>query len=294
MVDALPYLVDYPYGCTEQTLNRFLPTVITQKVLLDMELDLKEIEKKRTNLNAQEIGDDRRAGRSSGSASTTIPVFDEDEVRRMVKDGVERLDRDAAVPTAAGAGSPAGANTRSPHTTAIVVHGLQIAQQNDVALVPGVLERGVAWLKSYQDEQVQLLKNAADQGQAERLRWKDHGRQPRRLGLHGAGRRRRRRTPTCCEFLYRDRTHLAVYAWPCTAWPWRSRARRRSWPWSCGTSASTSQQDDENQTAWLNLPGGLLVVLVRQRVRGRGLLPEAAGADRSQGRDWPGGWSSTC
>ena len=33
MVDALPYLVDYPYGCTEQTLNRFLPTVITQKVL---------------------------------------------------------------------------------------------------------------------------------------------------------------------------------------------------------------------------------------------------------------------
>ncbi|MGL6194129.1 MAG: alpha-2-macroglobulin family protein, partial [Thermoguttaceae bacterium] len=35
MIDALPYLVDYPYGCTEQTLNRFLPTVITQKVLID-------------------------------------------------------------------------------------------------------------------------------------------------------------------------------------------------------------------------------------------------------------------
>src|SRR5581483_9060450 len=28
MVDALPYMVEYPYGCTEQTLNRFLPTVI--------------------------------------------------------------------------------------------------------------------------------------------------------------------------------------------------------------------------------------------------------------------------
>ena len=36
MVDALPYLVEYPYGCTEQTLNRFLPTVITQKVLMKM------------------------------------------------------------------------------------------------------------------------------------------------------------------------------------------------------------------------------------------------------------------
>ena len=31
MVDALPYLLDYPYGCTEQTLSRFIPAVITQK-----------------------------------------------------------------------------------------------------------------------------------------------------------------------------------------------------------------------------------------------------------------------
>ena len=59
LVDALPYLADYPYGCTEQTLNRFLPTVITQHVLLSMKLDLKDIEKKRTNLNAQEIGNDK-------------------------------------------------------------------------------------------------------------------------------------------------------------------------------------------------------------------------------------------
>ncbi len=69
MVDALPYLVDYPYGCTEQTLNRFIPTVITQKVLLGMHLDLKDIEKKRTNLNAQEIGDDVIAP-LTGSATT--------------------------------------------------------------------------------------------------------------------------------------------------------------------------------------------------------------------------------
>ena len=64
MVDALPYLIDYPYGCTEQTLNRFLPAVITQQTLLRMKLDLKAIQQKRTNLNAQEIGDaaDRAKG----------------------------------------------------------------------------------------------------------------------------------------------------------------------------------------------------------------------------------------
>ncbi|MFM8325194.1 MAG: alpha-2-macroglobulin family protein, partial [Pirellulaceae bacterium] len=56
MVDALPYLADYPYGCTEQTLNRFLPTVITRKTLQQMQVDLASLAKERANLNAQEIG----------------------------------------------------------------------------------------------------------------------------------------------------------------------------------------------------------------------------------------------
>ena len=33
MLDALPYLIDYPYGCTEQTMSRFLPAAITAKTL---------------------------------------------------------------------------------------------------------------------------------------------------------------------------------------------------------------------------------------------------------------------
>jgi uncharacterized protein YfaS (alpha-2-macroglobulin family) len=37
------------------------------------------------------------------------------------------------------------------------VHGLQIAQQNGVAIVPDTMTRGVEWLKRYQDEQVRLL-----------------------------------------------------------------------------------------------------------------------------------------
>jgi uncharacterized protein YfaS (alpha-2-macroglobulin family) len=39
MLDALPYLVDYPYGCTEQTLSRFLPAVIVAQTLKDTGLD---------------------------------------------------------------------------------------------------------------------------------------------------------------------------------------------------------------------------------------------------------------
>lgn len=38
MLDALPYLLDYPYGCTEQTMSRFLPAVITTKTLRELGL----------------------------------------------------------------------------------------------------------------------------------------------------------------------------------------------------------------------------------------------------------------
>ena len=93
MVDALPYLSSYPYGCTEQTLNRFLPTVVTQRILLRMGLDLKKIAEKQTNLNAQEIGDDR-ARAAQWKRYDHNPVFDNDEVQRMVK-GRAAAGRDA-------------------------------------------------------------------------------------------------------------------------------------------------------------------------------------------------------
>ena len=122
MVDALPYLVEYPYGCTEQTLNRFLPTVITQKVLINMGLNLKEIQKKRTNLNAQEIGNDQERAKQWKHYERN-PVFDEDEVRRMVKEGVERLTEMQLSDGGWGWFSGWGEHS-TPHTTALVIHGL--------------------------------------------------------------------------------------------------------------------------------------------------------------------------
>ncbi|MBC8372947.1 MAG: alpha-2-macroglobulin, partial [Planctomycetes bacterium] len=169
MVDALPYVVEYPYGCTEQTLNRFLPTVITQKVLQNMGLDLDDIKKKRTNLNAQEIGDDvkraadwkRLAGTRRWDGKNWVnrnPVFDKGEVDRMVKAGLQRLTN--MQNSDGGWGWWSGWREHSyPHTTAVVVHGLQIARANDVAVVPGVIKKGIDWLKRHQARQLQLLIN---------------------------------------------------------------------------------------------------------------------------------------
>ncbi len=253
MVDTLPYMVDYPYGCTEQTLNRFLPTVITQKVLLDMKLNLKEIQEKRTNLNAQEIGSDSDRAKQWKRFDRN-PVFDEVEVRNMVKEGVDRITNMQLSDGGWGWFSGWG-ECSSPHTTAYVVHGLQIARQNDVALVPGVLERGIEWLKRYQDEQIQLLKNAAVKDKPASLRWKDHADNLDAfvyMVLVDGG----EKNADMLEFLYRDRTKLSVYAMAMYGIALEKQGEKEKLDMIMRNIGQYVQQDDENQTAWLRLPDG--------------------------------------
>jgi hypothetical protein len=253
MVDALPYLVDYPYGCTEQTLNRFLPTVITQKVLLEMHLNLEEIRKKRTNLNAQEIGDDAERAKQWKRYDRN-PVFDEDEVRKMVKDGVERLTEMQL--SDGGWGWFSGWGERSwPHTTALVVHGLQIARQNDVAVVPGTMDRGVEWLRRYQDEQIQWIKNWPLRQKQPELPAKPHADELDAfvyMVLVDAG----IKNAEMLAFLYRDRTEIAVYAKAMFGIALEKQGEKEKLAMILRNIGQYVQQDDENQTAWLNLPGG--------------------------------------
>jgi uncharacterized protein YfaS (alpha-2-macroglobulin family) len=247
MVDALPYLADYPYGCTEQTLNRFLPSVITQKVLLEMNLDLAAIKKKRTNLNAQEIGDDAERA-EQWKRFDRNPVFDQEELDRMVKANVKKLTD--MQNSDGGWGWFSGIHERSwPHTTAVVVHGLQIAKANDVALVPGVLENGEAWLKRYQQEQVRLIANSE-----KKIRPYKPG--PDNLDamvymvLVDAGVDNRQMR----DYLYRDRVKLAVYAKAMFGVALEKLGDEEKLAMIMKNIEQYLVQDDENDTAYLRLP----------------------------------------
>ena len=146
----------------------------------------------------------------------------------MVKDGVERLTEMQCSDGGWGWFSGWGEHSDA-HTTALVVHGLQIAKRNDVALVPGVLERGIEWLKRYQAEQVQLIKNAAIKDKPQDLRWKDFADNLDAfvyMVLADAA----RRTPRCSIFSTATAPTWPSTAWPCTASRWTSRAKRKSWP----------------------------------------------------------------
>jgi uncharacterized protein YfaS (alpha-2-macroglobulin family) len=265
MVDALPYLIDYPYGCTEQTLNRFLPAVITQQTLLRMKLDLKAIQQKRTNLNAQEIGD--AAERAKGwKRYDANPVFDEAALAKIVKTGVNRL-QEMQLSDGGWGWFSGWSEQSSAHTTAVVVHGLQIAKQNDVALIPGVLERGVDWLKQYQEEQLRRLANVdakgnpIDKNKAYKI-YADNidalvymvlvdansssPPSPARGGDGGGAAMRDR--------LYKDRTHLDVYGMAVYGLALQRQHETDKLKMILRNISQHVVQDNENQTAYLNLP----------------------------------------
>lgn len=277
MVDALPYLIEYPYGCTEQTLNRFLPAVITQRTLKRMGVDLKAIRDKETNLNPQELGDPaERAAQWQRFKSN--PVFDEAELDKVVKSGVNRLTEMQLSDGSWGWFSGWGESS-SPHLTAVVARGLIVARQNEVALVPGTLERGIEWLKQYQQKELAKLANY-DGEQGPRDKDKPYKTaadnldalvylvlvEAQRSDLPSADAEAMK---TMRQALYRDRTRLAVYSLATfgLALDYQMNLEGDNPAQGEGTPHDMLQMvirnlsqyvvtDAENQTAYLNLPQG--------------------------------------
>jgi uncharacterized protein YfaS (alpha-2-macroglobulin family) len=259
VVDAIPYLASYPHGCTEQTLNRFVPLVIAQNMLKDLGINLAEVKAKRTNLNPQELGNaaDRAAQWKQWQSN---PVFDADEMTKMVAAGVDRLM--SMQNSDGGWGWFSGHGEYSyPHTTAVVVHGLLVAKANGANIPDRMLDSGIAWLMSYEKKQI-----AALQLHVERQALRDAGKKVKddnryeksktdatdafvRMILGEA----KRDSEPMLAFLHRDRIDLPVYA-KCLLGLEHHRkgdeARRGE---VMRMISQFLKRDEENQTAFLDL-----------------------------------------
>ena len=143
-IEALPYLLDYPYGCTEQTMSRFLPAVLVQRSLVRMGINLADLKRAHTNLDSQTTGAPGQPA-PRWQPLGTGPVYDQTVLNDIVKAGLDRIYR-LQLP---GGGWGWWANdTENPYLTSYVSWGLILAQENDVAVDQGVLSRGLVSLKS--------------------------------------------------------------------------------------------------------------------------------------------------
>ncbi|WP_166647139.1 alpha-2-macroglobulin family protein [Prosthecobacter fusiformis] len=248
LVDALPYLVDYPYGCTEQTLNRFVPTVITLGVIKDLGVDLKDVRDKLTNLNAQEIGKPEERAKHWKHGSNKVPVFDEDEVKKMAKSGLARLE--AMRSADGGWGWFPGGRESSPHITAVVLHGLKAAERTGFDINDGLIRNGVNWLTQHETEQLRRLalpeKDREHKSAPDNLDALVHS----VLVEYQAGNKAMR------DRLYEKRERLSRYNLALLGLTCDAVEENERRDMCLRNLKQFLKQDDENQTAFLELPQG--------------------------------------
>ena len=259
VVDAIPYLASYPHGCTEQTLNRFVPAVIARQMLRDLKINLDEVKAKRANLNPQELGDSAvRAAQWKQWKEN--PVFDEVEIENMVAAGVDKLM--SMQNDDGGWGWFSGYGEHSyPHTTAVVVHGLLKALENEAEVPDKMLESGIGWLLGYERKQVaglqlyverEAVRKAGGNPKPTKKYVKSHSDATDAFVRLVLGEAKRDSEPMLA-FLYRDRLELPVYA-KCLVGLEQHRkgdeARRDE---LMKMVSQFQKRDDENQTTYLDL-----------------------------------------
>ena len=135
LLDALPYLADFPYGCTEQTMSRFLPAVIVRQTLATVGLD------------ASAAMERAFGGISTNAAGQVSPGLgarkDLGKLDEMIGAGLKRL-YDGQGQEAWGWWPGGGEDL---WMTAYVVWGLRLAQQAGVEIEEERVTRAENWLR---------------------------------------------------------------------------------------------------------------------------------------------------
>ncbi len=153
LLDALPYLAGYPYGCVEQTMSRFYPSVLVKDTLKKMGTDLETIGKQRKQMNAGDLTN--RFGRWQS------PVFDTAELERMVRAGLDRI---YYLQRNDGGWGWWREDDSSPYQTAYVLQGLRAAREAGINVDGGVYDRGLNYLQNSTEKELAKPKDQQQLG----------------------------------------------------------------------------------------------------------------------------------
>ncbi|HSS19745.1 MAG TPA: alpha-2-macroglobulin family protein [Pyrinomonadaceae bacterium] len=135
MLDALPYLIDYPYGCTEQTMSRFLPAVITAKTLRDI------------GLKPEDAMEHVFGGIEPETAKATHPKGQRDlkELDRITRESLDRLYNFQHTDGGWGWWKDGDSDH---YMTAYVLWGLTLSRQAGISTKTDVTDRAANYLDS--------------------------------------------------------------------------------------------------------------------------------------------------
>jgi len=132
MVQSLDDLIDFPYGCTEQTMSRFLPSVVVSKLVVELGLP----------------------------APTRLA-----QVPKIARDSLSRLKK---MQLAEGGWGWWEYDTPSPFMTAYVLEGLYLASNAGYPAPKNMVQRGVDWATKYLKDTKAFEPTATDSAKWER------------------------------------------------------------------------------------------------------------------------------
>ena len=133
MLDALPYLIDYPYGCTEQTMSRFLPAIMVAKTLSDLGIKKSSLDKNFGGIVEEHLAKTHPEGKK-----------DLRKLSDMVQAGLERL---YGFQHADGGWGWWKEGDSDHFMTGYVVWGFTLARASGVEIREDALSRGAQFLE---------------------------------------------------------------------------------------------------------------------------------------------------
>ena len=134
MIDALPYLANYPYGCVEQTMSRFYPSVLVRDTLKRLGMDLEALGNQRRQMNPADLT----------SRFGDAPVYDSERLERMIREGLASLYN---FQIGDGGWGWWHDEEPSPFQTAYVLQGLQAAKGAGVTVDEHAYNNGFRYLR---------------------------------------------------------------------------------------------------------------------------------------------------
>lgn len=168
VLQALPYLVNFPYECTEQTLNRFLSTGIVSSLYAQypaIQRLAREFSSRRTRFERFDEPDPNRVmlleetpwlreARGGDESEELINVLDDRVARGCRDDALEKL-RKAQLPNGAFPWWPGG--PPSPYMTLYLLHGFSKALEFGVEVPKDMVQRAWGYVGRYYKEELMAL-----------------------------------------------------------------------------------------------------------------------------------------
>jgi uncharacterized protein YfaS (alpha-2-macroglobulin family) len=169
VLEALPYLVNYPYECTEQTLNRFVSTGIVSSIFEkypSVAAMAKEFSKRDVRLETWDAADpnrkmtleespwlvDARGGKDAGEG-----------LAKVLDPRVAKAEREAAIAKLRKAQTSIGGfpwwpgGPPSPYMTIYILHGLAKASEFGVEVPRDMIEKGWSYVAKHYREDLRSM-----------------------------------------------------------------------------------------------------------------------------------------